>query len=268
MRRGERDEPGVEHEIGVERDDAAVAARARGERPAVDGGQPRLRAGGARRRRGVSRHRGASRRAGRPKPKLRNAALAQDRLCDLHELRVRGSVVLGGGRTAVEAVAPLAGRDRRRGERLATRALDGVGDDRDGPVGERRRAQAQRRLDLAGVVAVAAQHAPTEALELRAQVAEVADVRHPRVGLQLVVVDDDGQLAHAGVRRPRQGLPVLALLQLAIAGHDVEALVASQQPVLAAMWRVRTSGWPGRPPSRRSRCRSSSGSLPSPISAA
>jgi hypothetical protein len=67
--------------------------------------------------------------------------------------------------------------------------------------------------------------------QLLLQVAQVAHVRDPRVRLDLVPVDDDRDLVQPPVRRRLQRLPELALLELPVAGEDVDAPAAAEQPV-------------------------------------
>ena len=84
------------------------------------------------------------------------------------------------------------------------------------------------------------------------------------VRLDLVVVDDDGDLAHLPVRGGDQRFPDLALLQLAVAGDDEDAVALARragrrarmpfalempmpsEPVFVTMPGVPTSGWPGQ----------------------
>ena len=80
------------------------------------------------------------------------------------------------------------------------------------------------------------------------QVAEVAHLVDPRVRLQLVVVDDDGDLAQPPVGGGGQRLPELALLQLAVAGHHEHA------PGGPPRGRPARTPWPWRRPCRASRC--------------
>lgn len=91
--------------------------------------------------------------------------------------------------------------------------------------------EAERRVQFARRVAVATQDAPAEGAELRFQIAQVAHVGDPGVGLDLVVVDDHGQFAHCVVHRTGQRFPVLALLELAVARQDVDPTARAGQPV-------------------------------------
>ena len=113
--------------------------------------------------------------------------------------------------------AALGESDRVLHERHAL-ALDRVGDERLRRVA----ALAEAREDVAQrgvVVAVARLDLPAERAELRLEVAEREDLLRRLVGLQLVVVDDDPEAAEPVVGRRLERLPVLALLQLAVAGH-------------------------------------------------
>ena len=69
---------------------------------------------------------------------------------------------------------------------------------------------------------------PSEGPELRLEVAERDDLLRPLVGLHLVAVDDDPEPAQALVGGRLQGLPVLALLQLAVAGHHDDPAAAAE----------------------------------------
>ena len=77
------------------------------------------------------------------------------------------------------------------------------------------------------VVAVAALHEPAEGSELRLEIAEREDLLGRLVGLQLVAIDDDPKTSKAVMGRGLQRLPVLTLLELAVAGHHDHAAVAS-----------------------------------------
>ncbi len=63
---------------------------------------------------------------------------------------------------------------------------------------------------------------PAEGRDLALELAEVADLRDPRIRLQLVVVDDHRDLAEPAVRRGLERLPELALLELAVAREHVD----------------------------------------------
>jgi hypothetical protein len=110
------------------------------------------------------------------------------------------------------------------------RALERVGNEQLGPL-----ALELQPLEGAGerphVVAVTARHSPAECLDLALEVAEIADLGDERVGLQLVVVHDRGDLAEAAVRGRAERLPELALLELAVAGQDEHAGVPALEPV-------------------------------------
>jgi hypothetical protein len=81
------------------------------------------------------------------------------------------------------------------------------------------------------VVPVTSADMPPERGELRFDVAEVADVGHPRVGLDLVVVHDHYDLAQPTERRRAEGLPQLPLLQLAVTGQHENATRTPRQAV-------------------------------------
>ena len=81
------------------------------------------------------------------------------------------------------------------------------------------------------VVAVARLDLPAERAQLRLEVAEREDLLGRLVGLELVAVDDDPEPAEAVVRRGLERLPVLALLQLAVAGHHDDDAPAAGAPL-------------------------------------
>ena len=132
------------------------------------------------------------------------------------------------------------------------------------------------------VVAVAGRDLPAERRELRLQVAEREDLLRRLVRLQLVAVDDDPQVSEPLVRRGLQRLPVLPLLELAVAGHARRLgrrdragasptrsrvpfeIPMPSEPEFASIPGTPTSGWPSRPPSRRRRRRRSRGTTPRP----
>ena len=102
-----------------------------------------------------------------------------------------------------------------------------------GPV--ERAAALERVDDGAHVVAVDLDRVPAEGLELGAHVAGVHDLLGGAVGLQVVVVDDRGEVGDAEVRRRGRRLPGLALLAVAVGEHAedvggvVEAVEAQRQ---------------------------------------
>ena len=117
----------------------------------------------------------------------------------------------GRRRLAVEAEAAL-----HRGDAAPLLRLS---DDRRRPV---QGAAALERLDdRAHVVAVDLDRVPAEGLELGADVAGVHDLLGGAVGLEVVVVDDRGEVGDAEVRRRRRRLPGLPLLDVAV-GEDPE----------------------------------------------
>ena len=110
---------------------------------------------------------------------------------------------------AVETEATL-----HRGDSLA---LLGLSDDRGGL--SERAAALQRLDDLLHVMAVDLDRVPAEGLELGPHVADVHDLLGGAVGLQVVVVDDRGQVGDAEVNRGGRRLPGLALLAVAVGQH-------------------------------------------------
>ena len=129
--------------------------------------------------------------------------------------------------------------------------------------------RAERPLERRDVVAVAARHVPAERAELRLEVAEVADVLHPGVRLNLVVIDDRDDLAQSAIRgrrsdsqncpscsspspvstKTRRSMPASRLASTMPFAFEMPM---PSEPVLAWMYGVSTCGWPGSPCSRRS----------------
>ena len=135
------------------------------------------------------------------------------------------------------------------------------------------------------VVPVARDDAGAEGGDLRLEALEREDLLGRLVRLELVPVDDDEQPPDALVRGRLQRLPVLTLLQLAVAGHHDDAAAAPEvalaqaiprafeipipsEPEFASIPGTPTSGCPSRPPSLRSRSSRSVGTTPSALSAA
>src|SRR6185295_324124 len=81
----------------------------------------------------------------------------------------------------------------------------------------------ERAQDRVEVVTVGFNDLPAERAELRGQRFEAHDVGIRIVGLKLVVVDDGDEIVDLVMRRAHRGFPHFALLQLAIAQHDVHA---------------------------------------------
>ena len=86
----------------------------------------------------------------------------------------------------------------------------------------------ERLADLGDVVAVDLEHGPAEGLPLGDHGLEVEDLRHEVVELDLVVVEDDGEVVErvvglAELGRGHGRLPHLALLDLAVAEDAVHA---------------------------------------------
>ena len=120
------------------------------------------------------------------------------------QLARRLDVVLERRRAGVEVIGLIAAGDAFH-ERHAL-ALDRVGDEhlrlvRDGL--EMRERVAQHRE----VVAVAAAHFPAEDAELLFDRTEIADRGHRRVRLELVVIDDHGDVGEPLVRAPAAAIP-------------------------------------------------------------
>ncbi len=153
-----------------------------------------------RRRRAAAGSRGGERARGGSAATSSNRSEAE-RLEPLRQARLEllepALVLLRARRARVEAV--------QRGGRLRqvmrlhegdAGALEGVGDQQLGPLLLRTQLL-QGAGERARVVPVAAPDRPAERLDLALQVAEVADLRDPGVGLELVVVDDHRDLAEA-----------------------------------------------------------------------
>ena len=93
----------------------------------------------------------------------------------------------------------------------------------------RKRPKAAR--NAAVVVPVRRLDVPAEGAELLLEVAERDDLLRRLVRLHLVAVDDDPEPAQALVSGSLERLPVLALLQLPIPGHDDDQPVAAEPPL-------------------------------------
>ena len=89
----------------------------------------------------------------------------------------------------------------------------------------------ERLRERSDVVPVALGDRPAERANLRSEVAEIVHLGDPGVGLHLVPVDDHRDLAQAPVRRLRERLPELALLQLAVAGENEDPPGAPERTV-------------------------------------
>src|SRR5919201_2879148 len=111
-----------------------------------------------------------------------------------HQLLQRLGRELRRRRLAVEAEPPLHPRHAL--------ALRGLGDDRRRLA--HRAAALQRLHHLLHGVAVDLDRVPSEGLELRADVADVHNLLGGPVGLQMVVVDDCGEVGHPEVDRGRR----------------------------------------------------------------
>ncbi len=80
------------------------------------------------------------------------------------------------------------------------------------------------------VVPVAGGDVPAERAQLRLEVAEREDLLGRLVGLELVAVDNDPEARETFVRSSLQRLPVLALLELAVADHHHHPPAAAEMP--------------------------------------
>ena len=80
------------------------------------------------------------------------------------------------------------------------------------------------------VMAVARLDRPAECSELRLELAKREELLGRLVGLELVAVDDDPQPTEPIVGRGLERLPVLTLLELAVAGHDDDDAAAAGAP--------------------------------------
>ena len=109
-------------------------------------------------------------------------------------------------------------------------SLNRVGNDGLRAIGDRIE-RAERPLKGPQVMAATPADVPPERAKLRFDVAEIADLPHPRVRLDLVVVDDRDNLAELHVRRRAERLPELPFLQLAVAGEHEDAARRTRQPV-------------------------------------
>ena len=159
-----------------------------------------------------------------PEPELR-----EQTVCGREQLGEPIGVLLFAGCTRVVSVQLALGHRRtfHEGDALP---LHGVGDDHLGQVLHIVQC-AERFLERSDVVAIAADDVPPERAELRLDVPEIADVAHPGVGLNLVVIDDGDDLAQASIRGRRQRLPELPFLQLAVAGEHKDAAFGAGKAV-------------------------------------
>ena len=145
------------------------------------------------------------------------------------ELAGRGGEVLVTGRARVPAVraAALGERPRVLHERDAL-ALDRLRDEDAGRL-LRVLPQLSEGMPERGVVVAVARHdAAAERAQLRLEALEREDLLGRPVGLELVAVDDHEQATDALVRGRLERLPVLAFLELAVAGHDDDAPSATE----------------------------------------
>ena len=72
---------------------------------------------------------------------------------------------------------------------------------------------------------------PAKGSQLRFQVSKIADFGNQCIGLQLVVIDDDGDLVQIVVGCGNQGFPELPLLQFTIARKHVDIAWPLEQSV-------------------------------------
>src|SRR5437764_10414816 len=98
-------------------------------------------------------------------------------------------------------------------------SLDGVRDDARGMVARIVPRFFQRRDDLVEVMAIDLDHVPVEGAEFVAQRTDVQYLCGEVIELLLVVVDDQRQVVELVEGREHRSLPVLAFLDLAVAGH-------------------------------------------------
>ena len=147
------------------------------------------------------------------------------------ELSLRALERLVAGRPRMPAIRPVPVRERGRvlHERDAL-ALDRARDER------LRRAllgaEPHECLAQCGVVVpVDRVHVPAESTQLALEVAQRDDLLGAPVRLHLVAVDDDPQPAEALVRGRLERFPVLALLELAVAGHHDDTASPAQAPL-------------------------------------
>ena len=143
----------------------------------------------------------------------------------------RDEVVVA-GRAGMPAIGPAALGERPRvlheGHALA---LDRPRDEDAGGsllvLPQLRERVAERRV----VVAVAGHDAAAERAQLRLEALEREDLLRRLVGLELVAVDDHEQATHALMCCRLEPFPVLALLELAVAGHHDDAPASAQVPL-------------------------------------
>ena len=112
-----------------------------------------------------------------------------------------------------------------------------------------RPAALQRFDDRRYVVAVDLDRVPAEGLELGPDVAGVHDLLGGPVGLQVVVVDDRGQVGEPKVGGGHRALPALALLTVAVR-HQAEDLGRVSRSSSRSARQIPThieSPWPSEP---------------------
>ena len=144
---------------------------------------------------------------------------------ELGERALERLVVRGTGMPPIGATA-LGERDRMLHER-DTLPFERAGNERvwrigDAPEGRERLSQS------ANIVAVTRHDVPAESAEALLEVAEGDDLLRRLVGLELVPIDDDDEVSQTFLRRRLEPLVVLALLQLAVAGHHDDAAPTSK----------------------------------------
>jgi hypothetical protein len=145
------------------------------------------------------------------------------------QLLERGEIRRFGRRAGVIGVE-LAWRQRRALHEADALPLHGVGDDHLRHVGDRVE-RAEGALERRHVVPVDPADVPSERAQLGLEVAEVADLPHPGVGLDLVVVDDGDDLAESAVGGRSERLPELPFLQLPVTRQHEDAPRPPGQPV-------------------------------------
>ncbi len=145
-------------------------------------------------------------------------------------MRARERLVVG--RPGVPAIraAALRERDRVLHERHAA-PLDGRGEDDPGTPVVRGPKPLERVAQRGVVVAVARDDARSEGGQLRLEALEREDLLRRAVGLERVAVDHDHEPRDALMGGGLERLPVLALLELAVAGHHDDAS-AQAEPLL------------------------------------
>jgi hypothetical protein len=215
----ELQQAGVQHQVGIQRHDGRVVGGGGHQRLCVGWHHPLDLAGG----RPLRERQALQGQIGLPshteEPVGRGDQLVGHALVDIRRGRAAMKLVQAVGRSHRRVLgkrdaAPL-DRVRHDDLRLALLGTNGC----------------QGALEVRQVMAIAAGYRPAIRLQLADEIAQAADPLDQSVRLDLVVIDDDGNLVEAVVGRALERLPELTLLQLAIAGQDVDLASPTHQSI-------------------------------------